>query len=598
MNIKHPELLTLLFLLPLVIGFLIWSFKKSKKNLLEFCIEKRIPELIPSFKPKFIFFKSLLLCLALLFMIISLISPRWNFDVQTIEKQGSNIFIAIDVSKSMLASDISPNRLFRAKLEIAKLIDKLDGDRVGIIVFAGTSFLQSPLTHDYGMVKEWVQQIDVDSITAEGTSIKSAIETAIRGFSFLEGNEKYLVIMSDGEEQDQQTNELAAEAKKQGIKIISIGIGSVEGAPISYNDELIKDKNGKIVISKLNESLLKDIAKITDGKYVSSRSGNLNLENIYDNFIKKGQNRKNLKTSKIQRWQETYQIFLSFTLLFLIIESLASLIFSFINNLDISIKNHKSLQRIPKNSPTALNKEKPKQKKNILPIIIFLILSSFYLRPAEAFVNPNIIQGDFNIKNSKYTTAKELYIKALSDNPQNARLNYNLARIIYKENNFKQAESLFKKSIQNNPKNDDLKEKAFYNLGNSYFKQKDYRKAISSYKAVLKLNPQDRDAIYNLKLAEKLLQDEEEKKNNPEENKTEKEKQKNKDGDKEKKDNPKKEENKTKPEKPPAENPENKNKLSEEELENLLLQVQEGEAQKQGKAQPKQSSRNKNLNPW
>jgi Ca-activated chloride channel family protein len=592
MNIKHPELLTLLFLLPLLVGFLIWSFKKSKKNLLEFCVEKRIPELIPSFKPKFIFFKSLLLCLALLFMIISLISPRWNFDIQTIEKQGSNIFIAIDVSKSMLASDISPNRLFRAKLEIAKLIDKLDGDRVGIIVFAGTSFLQSPLTHDYGMVKEWVQQIDVDSITAEGTSIKSAIETAIRGFSFLESKEKYLVIVSDGEEQDQQTNEVAAEAKKQGIKIISIGIGSAEGAPISYNDELIKDKNGKLVISKLNESLLKDIAKITEGKYVSSRSGNLNLENIYDNFIKKGQNRKNLKSSKIQRWQETYQIFLSFSLLFLIIESLSGLIFNFVNKPEN--KNHKLL----KSKSIKSREKKPEQKKNILPIIIFLILSSLSLRPAEAFINPNIIQGDFNLKNSKFTTAKELYIKALSDNPQNARLNYNLARIIYKENNFKQAESLFKKSIQNNPKNDDLKEKAFYNLGNSYFKQKDYKKAISSYKAALKLNPQDKNALYNLKLAEKLLQDEKEKKNNPEENKAEKEKQKNKDRDKEKKDNPKKEENQTKPEKKPEENPENKNKLSEEELENLLLQVQEGEAHKQGKAQPKQSSRNKNLNPW
>lgn len=592
MNIKHPELLTLLFLLPLLIGFLIWSFKKSKKNLSEFCVEKRIPELIPSFKPKFIFFKSLLLCLAVLFLIISLISPRWNFDIQSIEKQGSNIFIAIDVSKSMLASDISPNRLFRAKLEIAKLIDKLDGDKVGIIVFAGTSFLQSPLTHDYGMVKEWVQQIDVDSITAEGTSIKSAIETAIRGFSFLESNEKYLVIVSDGEEQDQQTNELAAEAKKQGIKIISIGIGSAEGAPINYNDELIKDKNGKIVISKLNESLLKDIAKITDGKYILSRSGNLNLENVYDNFIKKGQNRKNLKSSKIQRWQETYQIFLSFTLLFLIIESLFGLIFNLIN------KPENKNRELLKSKSIKSREKKPKQKKNILPIIIFLILSSLSSRPAEAFINPNIIQGDFNLKNSKFTSAKELYIKALSDNPQNARLNYNLARIIYKENNFKQAESLFKKSIQNNPKNDDLKEKAFYNLGNSYFKQKDYRKAISSYKAALKLDPQDRDALYNLKLAEKLLQDEEEKKNNPEENKTEKEKQKNKDGDKEKKDNPKKEENKTKPEKPPAENPENKNQLSEEELENLLLQVQEGEAQKQGKAQLKQSSRNKNLNPW
>jgi Ca-activated chloride channel family protein len=476
----------------------------------------------------------------------------------------------------MLASDISPNRLFRAKLEIAKLIDKLDGDRVGIIVFAGTSFLQSPLTHDYGMVKEWVQQIDVDSITAEGTSIKSAIETAIRGFSFLESKEKYLVIVSDGEEQDQQTNEVAAEAKKQGIKIISIGIGSAEGAPISYNDELIKDKNGKLVISKLNESLLKDIAKITDGKYILSRSGNLNLENVYDNFIKKGQNRKNLKTSKIQRWQETYQIFLSFSLLFLIIESLSALIFNLINKPDVNKKNHKST----KSNSVASKKEKPEQKTTILPVLITLIiLSSLSSRPAEAFINPNIIQGDFNLKNSKFTTAKELYIKALSDNPQNARLNYNLARIIYKENNFKQAENLFKKSIQNNLKNDDLKEKAFYNLGNSYFKQKDYRKAISAYKGALKLNSQDRDALFNLKLAEKLLQDEKEKKNNPEENKTEKEKQ-------------------TKPEKKPEENSENKNKLSEEELENLLLQVQEGEAHKQGKAQPKQSSRNKNLNPW
>jgi len=465
--------------------------------------------------------------LALCFLIISLISPRWNYSIETVEKQGSNIFLAIDVSKSMLATDVQPSRLFRAKLEINKLIDQLNGDRLGIIVFAGTSFLQSPLTHDYAMLKDWIQQIDVDSISTEGTSIKSAIETAIRGFSFVEGKEKYLIIISDGEEQDTETERVAEEARKQGIKIISIGIGSQNGAPISYNDELIKDHKGRVVISKLNESLLRKIAKITDGQFTISRSGNLGLEKIYYNFIKKTNHREIFKSHKIQRWKETYQIFLSLALFFLLLEGLSPI--------------KKFLHLI-----------KPKTNK-----ILILLLYLCFNAPAQAFFTPN---------------------------DKNPRIDYNSGINFYKKKDFKKAESLFKKSISLNSKNNELKERALYNLGNSFFKQKNYKKAINSYRSALKINPQDKDAIYNLKLAEKLLEEKQKQEHNKtkkQEPNSETEKENNKKEEKQKNTNP-------------------QNKLSEEELENLLLQVQEGENKKpQNSSKTTKKNTNSNhLNPW
>lgn len=324
MNLKHPELIILLVLIPLIIFFLIWSLKKSQKNILRFCHEARVPEIFPDFKAKYYFFKIILISLSCFFLIISIISPRWESEIKNIEKTGANIFIAIDVSKSMLASDISPNRLFRAKLEAIKLIESLDGDKVGIIVFAGTSFLQSPLTHDYGMLKEWLTQLDVDSITSEGTSIKSAIETAIRGFSFVIGKEKFLIIISDGEEQDEKTLEIAWAAKAADIKIISIGIGTRQGAALEYNGELIKDSSGNIVISKLDEKLLRKIAEISDGKYFGSETEIFDLKKIYLNFIKNPESKNITKSNKIERWKETYQIFLSIALIFLLLDSLSS----------------------------------------------------------------------------------------------------------------------------------------------------------------------------------------------------------------------------------------------------------------------------------
>lgn len=555
MNIKNPEFLILYLLIPALIFFLYYSYKSSKKNLLKFCSLEKLKEIIPSFNKKFLISKFIILSLSLLFIITAIISPRWGYDWKEIEKKGANIFIALDLSKSMLADDISPSRLFRAKLEIEKLINILDGDRVGFIIFAGSSYLQSPLTHDYIMVKNWIKEINIESIQNPGTSIKSAIETAIKGFSHVDIGSKILILISDGEEQDEKTKEMAQEAKKQGIKIVSIGVGSSKGAPIKYNGSLIKDDKGEIVISRLNDSMLKEIASITDGKYIRSRSGDFHLEQLYRNFIRGENESVKLKSGKIQKWKESFQIFLSIAFILLILEIC----------LGINFKNFFSA------------------------LLIILLLSN--ASPSHAFININKLKANNDLKKSKFSKAKENYIKELAKNPKDSRLNYHLGVCMYKENNFDQAQNFFNQSISNNPKENFLKQKSFYNLGNTLFKKQEYKNAIFNYEQALKIDPEDKKAEFNLKLAKKLLEEENKDKENNEDKDQNNE---NKDQDKKKQDQKDKQDQKNK-----EEQEKNKDKLSKQELENLLMQIKENKLPKNPEQQAQQENNNsKKLKPW
>lgn len=555
MNIKNPEFLILYLLIPALIFFLYYSYKSSKKNLLKFCSLEKLKEIIPSFNKKFLISKFIILSLSLLFIITAIISPRWGYDWKEIEKKGANIFIALDLSKSMLADDISPSRLFRAKLEIEKLINILDGDRVGFIIFAGSSYLQSPLTHDYIMVKNWIKEINIESIQNPGTSIKSAIETAIKGFSHVDIGSKILILISDGEEQDEKTKEMAQEAKKQGIKIVSIGVGSSKGAPIKYHGSLIKDDKEEIVISRLNDSMLKEIASITDGKYIRSRSGDFHLEQLYRNFIRGENESVKLKSGKIQKWKESFQIFLSIAFILLILEIC----------LGINFKNFFSA------------------------LLIILLLSN--ASPSHAFININKLKANNDLKKSKFSKAKENYIKELAKNPKDSRLNYHLGVCMYKENNFDQAQNFFNQSISNNPKENFLKQKSFYNLGNTLFKKQEYKNAIFNYEQALKIDPEDKKAEFNLKLAKKLLEEENKDKENNEDKDQNNE---NKDQDKKKQDQKDKQDQKNK-----EEQEKNKDKLSKQELENLLMQIKENKLPKNPEQQAQQENNNsKKLKPW
>jgi Ca-activated chloride channel family protein len=344
MNIKHPGLIFMIILIPACAAFLCWVWRRRKKILAQFCDSGKLKNIFPFSSRERTIARYILLVIACAMFVMAFISPRWGYDWQEVETRGVNIFIVLDVSKSMLAEDVQPSRLARAKQEISDLIDKLNGDRVGLIVFAGEAFLQSPLTHDYMMVKDWISKIDVDSVTSQGTSVKSAIEQALKGFRHIKSESKILIVVSDGEEHDKETVDMAIRAKQEGIKIFTIGVGTAKGAPIPLDGALVRDEHGEVVISKFNDDLLKNIAENADGYYVRSTTGDFHLESLYYEHIKKQSKAELLKSGKSKLWYETYQIFISIALAALIIELLLSLnlgIADFFSRLSLRLRNKK-----------------------------------------------------------------------------------------------------------------------------------------------------------------------------------------------------------------------------------------------------------------
>jgi Ca-activated chloride channel homolog len=571
MNIKHPELLFLLLLIPVIIGFYYWVWKRRGNVLAKLCSRAILNKLFPKNSKLSILIRFCLLILAFSMFVISLISPRWGYDWKEVETFGSNIFIALDVSKSMLADDISPNRLSRAKLELNQLLEKLQGDRVGLIIFSGEAFLQSPLTHDYLMLAEWLAKTDVDSISSTGTSIKEAIKIAIRGFSHINSNSKVLIIVSDGEEQDEGSLDLAKEAASKGIKIYTIGIGSSKGAPISYHEELIKDKNGTVVVSKLNDELLKEISKLSGGEYIRSSSGDFHINKLYYEYIKNQNPNEKLKSGKTKIWMETYQIFLAIVLISLILELLLSFnlgIFDFLKRKVL--------------------------KKNSLLGILLCTVSCINLNAKANILDWRLHSADFELQNAKYSQAKEKYLLVQVDEPSNPRLAYNLSICDYKSGNFSGAINDLSQALLNSKSMSDIfKAKATYNMGNSFFMSEKYQEAIDAYKKSLEIDPENPDTKYNLELAKKLLELEKQ------ENKDTNSDNQNKKDPNQKNQNDKKQDQKDQsPEQNPPENEENpEDQWDKKSLENMLKQVEEGNPAKY-QVKPISLGKKKQLNDW
>jgi Ca-activated chloride channel family protein len=328
MQFGSPTSLWLLALVPALVVFMVWAFRSRRRALERFAAAPLSEMLSGSVSRVARRWKAGLLVGAVLFGSLAFAQPRWGFEWREVKRRGVDIFVLLDVSKSMLTEDVRPNRLTQAKFAVKDLLDKLEGDRVGLIAFAGTAFVQCPLTIDYEAFRLTLNDADPSVIPRGGTAIGAAIRTGLKAFEAGEGRDRAIVLITDGEQTEADATAAAAEAAKAGIKIYAIGVGTAEGELIPVREpgkpmEFLKDREGKVVKSRLDEETLKQLALNTGGIYVRSAAGDFGMDTIYEKGIAQLQ-RKEYETRLQKRYFERFQWPLAIAFALLLAESFLS----------------------------------------------------------------------------------------------------------------------------------------------------------------------------------------------------------------------------------------------------------------------------------
>ncbi len=424
------------------------------------------------------------------FFAIGLARPQMGAKLKENNRKGAEIMIALDVSNSMLAQDYYPNRLERAKLAISRLVDKLQGDRIGLIVFAGQSFVQLPITTDYVSAKIFLNTIGTESVPVQGTALGEAISTAIKSFSSeaqMQQDNKAIILITDGENHEDDAVAAARNAAELGIKVFCVGVGSPEGKPIPYgpNGDLMKDKDGNIVVTKLNEKILEEVTAAGNGAYVRAGNAEFGLNPIIDDLRQLQE--QQFKSVVFEDFEEQYMYFFAIALFFLLLEFL-------VGN-----------RRVGK-------------KMFVILILLGTTFGSAYAQTDRKEVR----KGNRYFKKENYKEAEVEYRKALIKDSLSIAGNYNLANTLMHNEDAANAELIYAKvgdTISKVPVGVDWEEGSviveknaiapdyYHNLGNSYLAQKKYQEAVDAYKNALRRNPGDEQTRENYIYARKKLED-------------------------------------------------------------------------------------------
>ena len=297
----------------------IWKHK-SQSNFADKMLLKRLSPNTSLFKS---ILKLVVLSLAFASLAIALVNPKIGTKLETVKREGVDIVFAIDVSKSMLAEDIAPNRLEKAKQLVTQIINNLASDRVGIIAYAGKAFPQLPITTDYAAAKMFLQNMNTDMLSSQGTAINEAIKLAKTYYDDEEQTNRVLIIISDGEDHSDEATSVAEEANEEGIRIFTIGVGDVKGGPIPEKRNGIvlnykKDNNGETVITRLNEEILKSIASKANGVYINGKNTNELVDQIGEILNK--MDKKEFESKQYADFKDQFQWFLGFALFFLFLD--------------------------------------------------------------------------------------------------------------------------------------------------------------------------------------------------------------------------------------------------------------------------------------
>ena len=471
MRFEHANVLWLLLVIPPLLAAFFWWGERVKRKLLTQFVEARLlASLTVGLSPAPRKWRYTLVLLAVALLLVAIARPQRGFDLEEVRQNGLDIVVAVDTSKSMLATDIAPSRLARAKLAALELMQTAKADRLGLVAFAGDAFLECPLTIDDTAFQQSVQALDVNSIPQGGTALASAINTALGTFKE-NGNHKVLVILTDGEDNDEGALEAAENAAKDGLKIFTIGIGSAEGTLVQIPDgnggtDYIRDEQGQVVKTKLNEALLQQIATAAGGFYLPLRGANT-MDTLYERGLAPLP-KSETKEKLVRRYHEQFQWPLAGAILLLLGEFFLP-------------------ERVRRNPARAA-------------VLLALLGSS-----VSGLASPATALHDYQSGN--FTNALQQYTRLAEVRTNDLRLVFNAADAAYRATNFDLAQQLFQ-SVTLAP---DLKlqQQAYYNLGNVQFQmakqakdldglEQGFTAAAKIYERAVSLNTNDADAAFNL----------------------------------------------------------------------------------------------------
>ena len=319
-HFAQAQYLLLLLLIPFFFVVFALVMRLRRRRIRKFGDENLVRQLMPSYAKGKAWVRLTLFAVGFFFFVIGLSRPQIGAKLKEHETKGAEIMIVLDVSNSMLAEDYSPNRLERAKLAISRLVDKLRDDRIGLIVFAGNSFVQLPITTDYVSAKMFLNSISTESVPVQGTAIGDAINTAMRSFSAQSEKSRAIIVITDGENHEDAPVAAARQAAEMGVRVFAIGVGSPEGKPIPMDGELLKDKEGNIVVTRLDEGVLQEVAGAGNGVYVRAGNSEFGLNPVIEE-IRRMEDEK-YSSIVFEEYDEQFMYFLAIALFFFVIEIL------------------------------------------------------------------------------------------------------------------------------------------------------------------------------------------------------------------------------------------------------------------------------------
>ncbi len=461
--------------------------QRSAKELCSFADLMLLPQLSSNYpqlmaaRRREVFFSTLLV----FFLVLAILQPQWGFTWKESSKHGLDIVIALDDSESMLAQDVKPSRLVRARRKILDMLPRLKGDRVGLVLFAGTAFLQVPLTFDYGVLKLFLDALSPDLMPIKGTNIEMAVQEGVRALergqqSSQDGarpsnRDRILLIITDGEDFEGDMTKAAALAKENGVRILIMGVGTAEGAPILTPSGYKQDKSGSIVITKLKEDALKKLALDTGGVYVESLVSDKDTNALYESGIQPRTNTSTLKWGRAKRWNEYFQLPLVLALLLLLVPAL---------------------------------------RQNRLGFKVLLLCSLSLFHSLAWADSPESLgaQAKAAYESGDFTKALQTFKQAQKAQENDYRFSIGQGSSYYRLKDFTSAQSHFSKAeaITQDP---NIKAQALYNQGNSLVQLGKLEDAIHSYEKSLKLAPNDQETKDNLEFAKRLLKQKQEQEN-------------------------------------------------------------------------------------